>query len=566
MIPPSATGDLEVTLRSATLVPSGDVRELGIVVDRVVFSGSAGLHAPAWPVALIWSGVLVCLWVAIRRIGYGARHASLMLAVLIGLLGLALIYDPIRTAFGAWPFLLTSGLGIALVVALLAPARFLFGAGVLMVLAGLVAAELIGRVGSGLALVGLALLLAGALRPALARWFSGVAEPFAPQMWQALVLLALVIFCLRYGGKIYPDSMPGDIGFHVNRMGDTLRGTVLLLSKNRGVFFPYPPALYLLLAPLTLITPDRALLLRSVAAVLDACSPMLVALIALRGGMVRDWRWAVGAGGLYGLGGSGFMPTWWNFSTHIFAQFGHLLLITLVVLHYQPIRQRQMRAGQALMLLIVAQALVYLGHFGFWINMSILSAIGLLVLMAIRWRQQDRHDLFLLVAASVVAQALTVLLFYSGYTQLFVEQAQRTASGGLNELAGRGAVDPQILWAGLIAGLYAHIGLFPIPLALVGLLCWRGQPIVRLLLAGTFLIGVGFAVLPFLTGSTLSTRWMMFAIWGLACGSAAAAEWLWRRGRAGRLVVVVVGGYVLWLSLLMWVGALAWRIRPPEPF
>jgi hypothetical protein len=57
----------------------------------------------------------------------------------------------------------------------------------------------------------------------------------------------------------------------------------------------------------------------------------------------------------------------------------------------------------------------------------------------------------------------------------------------------------------------------------------------------------------------------MFSIWAIACASAAAAEHLWR-SRSGKIVVVLIGGYVFWLSAAMWVGALAWRVRPPEPF
>jgi hypothetical protein len=79
-------------------------------------------------------------------------------------------------------------------------------------------------------------------------------------------------------------------------------------------------------------------------------------------------------------------------------------------------------------------------------------------------------------------------------------------------------------------------------------------------------IGTIFAVLPFLSGSTLSTRWLMFALWAVAFGAALTAHTLWRMGRAGRLLVYAMGGYVAWNTLAMWLMALAWRVRPPEPF
>ena len=43
---------------------------------------------------------------------------------------------------------------------------------------------------------------------------------------------------------------------------------------------------------------------------------------------------------------------------------------------------------------------------------------------------------------------------------------------------------------------------------------------VALLAGGTFVIALFFAMLPFLSGSTLSTRWLMFSAWAFAVGAA----------------------------------------------
>lgn len=85
-------------------------------------------------------------------------------------------------------------------------------------------------------------------------------------------------------------------------------------------------------------------------------------------------------------------------------------------------------------------------------------------------------------------------------------------------------------------------------------------------MAGTFAIGALFAALPFLSGSTLATRWLMFSLWAVAVGAALSLDLFWRSGRAGRLLTLAIGGYVLWLTASMWLAALAWRVRPPEPF
>ncbi len=85
-------------------------------------------------------------------------------------------------------------------------------------------------------------------------------------------------------------------------------------------------------------------------------------------------------------------------------------------------------------------------------------------------------------------------------------------------------------------------------------------------MVGTFAIGGLFAALPFLSGSTLSTRWLMFSAWAIAVGAAPSARLLWRHGRAGRLLTIAMGGYIVWITASMWLMALAWRVRPPEPF
>jgi hypothetical protein len=83
---------------------------------------------------------------------------------------------------------------------------------------------------------------------------------------------------------------------------------------------------------------------------------------------------------------------------------------------------------------------------------------------------------------------------------------------------------------------------------------------------GTFVIAVLFGSLPFISGSTLSTRWLMFSAWAIAVGAALAIDLFWHAGRAGRWVVLLMSSYILWITASQWLGALAWRIRPPEPF
>ena len=590
--PPNAAGNQAIELRSATILPTGDARAIGTPVDALSIASGGGPLLPALPSTLSWIGAALLAWLALRRAGFAAPTTQLILAPGLLLAGVAALLDPLRFAFGGGPALVALAFGWLLVLLLDAAAPALLTAGLALaaIIGGLRLAGV--ELDDHVVLVAPLLLLGAGLRAPVAalRWRLGV--QIAPAAWRWLVLIALLVFAMRYGGKIYPESMPGDIGFHSNRLGDVERGMVLLLSLNRGVYFPYPPALYLLLAPFSLLGAARPVILQLGGALLDAFSPFLVYAIAARAlcsssrrrPSARGPRFAVLAAGIYSFSAAGFMTTWWNFSTHIFTQFAHLLLIAALVLLWHPISEdRGWRMEESdppssilhppssiLVVLVVLQSLVYLGHFGFWINMSLLGAIGLAALLVAAWRGRANWALFrTLLIAFVAAEAFAALFFYSGYAELFLAQIRAMASGGLTGLAGRAPVDRAILWRTLWdSGFRVHFGFFPLPLALCGLvLFWRRRiAVLWTLMAGTFVIALLFAALPFVSGSTLSTRWLMFSAWAIAVCAAASAELLWRSGRAGRIIVVAAGGYVVWVTASMWLAALAWRVRPPEPF
>jgi hypothetical protein len=627
--PPDASGDHLVELRSATFVPAGDQRSIGSPVDAVYVASLAGPALPAWRSTLGWLTAALLAWLALRRAGFGAQRVLVLLLPGVLLAALAALLDPPRFAFGAAPALIALSIGYLIVLLLDADANGLLLAGAALVVATAAAWVIIGAGDAGddlagaiplnvLASTAVAFVLAGWLRPPVAALYRRLAPPIAPRAWRWLLLFAWLVFALRFGGKIYPASMPGDIGFHANRYDELVRGGVLQLSLNRGVSFPYPPALYLLLAPFSLPGLSQRVLLRLSGALLDALSPLLVYTIATRlygqaqesGGQAGGLDAPLVAAALYSFSAAGFMTTWWNFSTHIFTQFAHLLLITALVLLWPTTTEdrgsrMEDRGWQLahprssiLAVLVVLQSLVYLGHFGFWINMSLLGTIGLAALLVAALRGRAPWAAFrLALAAFATAELLAALLFYSDFAGLFLAQIQTMAAGGLTGLAGREAVDRVVLWRTLWdAGFGVHFGFFPLPLALIGLLLLARPPTTNhrpptkrarntqhatrntqhairntqyatiVLMVGTFVIGGFFAVLPFVSGSTLSTRWLMFSAWAIAVGAAPSARLLWRYGRAGRLLTLVMGSYVVWITASMWLMALAWRVRPPEPF
>jgi hypothetical protein len=578
-LPPAPGGAYLLELRSATFVPSGDERSIGAGLSAFGATAPAGPALPPWRNTLIWLAAAALGWLALCRAGFEPSASLATLLPLAALAALAALLDPPRFAFGAEPALAALGLGWLLAI------------------------------------------LLGRARPAVVELLGRLGIALPSGHWRWLTLMAVAVLATRYGGKIYPDSMPGDIGFHANRFVDVAYGTVLIVSRNRGVDFPYPPALYLLLMPLSLAGVDRRVALQLGGALLDALSPFLVYVI---GAALVGRAWGRGgalsvplvAAAIYSFSAAGLMTTWWNFSTHIFTQFTHLLLIAALVLlaplllsNRRPTTDDRrpttddrrpmsvIRPSAVVAVLVLLQCLVYLGHFGFWMNMSLLGAFGLAALLVARRRSADTRwgrAFWPLLAAFVVAEGLAALLFYTGYTGMLLAQAQAAATGGLTGLAGRPPQDRAVLWQILWDfGLRTHFGFFPLPLALCGgLLAALGWPraevddpipsgdsraaappvssarrgVVLALMAGTLLIALFFAALPFLSGSTLSSRWLMFSAWAVAVGAALGAAWLWRRGAAGRLVAAAAGCYVVWITASMWLAALAWRVRPPEPF
>jgi hypothetical protein len=554
-------GRLELTIRTHTFVPPDpdDPRALGTPLDRVMVTTPGRLWptAPDWGALLLWLGALVVGWATVQRSLHALPRpdwwALVLLAPLVPLIIIAAVLDPPRWAFGAQPALLAAALAY-----------------------------------------GLALLL----RPALTALAARLDIPLTPRTLGWLLLIIVLAFGLRYGGRLYPRSMHGDIGFHTNRFNEVTQGHVFLLSRNRGVDFPYPPGPYVVLAPLTLTGADPPLLLQLGAALVEALSAALVfAIVARTGKACDDWRrrtlpaamrrarpppylgTALLAAAIYVFTAAGFMTTWWSFDTHIYTQFATLLLLCALVLFGLSVYSS---AGvppprpwlyRWVVVLGVLVALVCLGHFGFFINTALLGGLALLLLTLLAWRGAAWAGTlaWALLLAGGVSIIAALALFYSYYIPLFVQQAQAAATGGLTGLADRAPVERSYLWRVLWdAGFIKHFGFFPLLLAPLGLglLARWGKP-ARLtvgLMLGSLLVSSVFAILPFITLSTQSTRWLMFSAWVVAVGGAVAAQWIWRQGRAGRLATLAMGGFVLWNTIYFWLAPMLWRVRPPEPF
>ncbi len=513
----SAAGLLYLT--APTFTPPNDPRVLGVPIATLqleTLPGPIQLPTPRllWPLAL-----LALSWITLRLSGASLRATALAGVLLLILLLAALWSDALRFALAGPPLLIGAAWGV----------------------------------GIGLA-----------TRLALPRLLARLELAPAPGFVNGSAWLAGLSMTLRYGGRLYPESMVGDLGFHVNRLQEVTQGLIHLTSRHRGIDFPYPSAVYVLLAPLRLLPLAPTTLVEWSAALCGVLGLLAVALLTLHS--LRCERTAILAAATYALLAPPFMALWWSFLAHIFAQELVAVLIAVLVVGWWRLGQPWSMALTYAML-----TLIFLGHFGLWINVSLLLA-GLLALGWWRGRNTNaRAPLRGLALAFGAAQATALLLFYSAYDELIRDKIAQFLAGGMSAVqGGRPAIGRQALLASLWHdGLVAHYALIGMPLAVLGGV-WltqrrRGHALVWVFWGTLAVAGLQSAI-PFITASTITTRWLSFCAWAVAIGVAIVLEQLWRRGWRGQTLAILLLGWIGSTTLWMWLGALGYRIRPPEPF
>jgi hypothetical protein len=519
--PPSALdGALRVGLHSTPWQQPGDRRELGVAFGQALRVDSVrdGFALPGAMTLLAWPLALALVWLALRIMGFTPRLALALLLPLAITIPLLQLLDAPRLGFGA-PWALQAG-----------------------------------------ALALLCAALSTWLAPHLLRWL-GTSAP--PHILRWLLLLVMISFVLKYAARLYPASMGGDIQLHVNRYTAALSGELFVVAKHRGLPFPFPPGLYLMLAPFTLLGAPIRLVFQLATGVFEASTVLL--LYALVARTTASARVGLLAGATYALTAAGYMTSWFAFETQVGAQWFEVALVLLVVLRWPRLAD-----GPGLLMLLIILAGVFLGHIGLFINVSLL---GLLLAPILWWRARDaaeRRAAGAIALAGVLVGAFVALFYYTSFMDVVLGQLSGVAEGGLNGATGRAAIPREtslrVLWEG---GLITHYGFFPVLLLVPGaLLIGRGRlgRVVAPLFWLTLLISASQGLLPFITLSSITTRWLMFAGWAVAVAGAIGLAMLWRRGRSARVVALAMAAYVCWLTIGVWMNAMALRLPPIEPF
>jgi hypothetical protein len=526
----SFVGDwLYFDLKPPTWTPADDPRTLGVPVDHISLRSLADAQPRTlfydgfWSPLFIWPTVVVlAAWTPLLRAGATFRQLMALSAMLVALLLAAYVVDRPRSALAAQPFV-----------------------------TGLIWSS----------------ILTLPLRWALGKLNTKLSIGASASLLDFLVLLFWASFTLRYVGRLYPLSMPGDLGFHNNRIHDVLRGLIPIVSRHRGIDFPYPPALYLMLLPFRLLPIETPQLVEFTNALFGPLGIFPIAYLALRA--TGDERTARFTGLVYALLAPAMMSLWWSFQPHIFAQELAVWLLAGIAWGWQGLRTRR-----GVVLMTAGFALLFASHFGFYLNFSLLVG-ALLVFFVLThrraWVRDQRASFLGLFGAFALAQMFVLVLFYSNYTALIMDKLLAFAQGGMGAVqGGRQEATQADLWRTLWRdGLQYHYATIGVPLALLGgYWLWgrRTHSMVPLLWGATLAVAVVQGAVPFITSSTITTRWLSFAAWLVALGVGVVLNALWQRGRAGRWLAVAAIFWIGWATLMLWTGAMGYRIRPPEPF
>ena len=387
---------------------------------------------------------------------------------------------------------------------------------------------------------------------------------------RGIVLLIVLAFALRLGGMLHPHTIFSDIGLNSNNIEAFTVGNVYftegLPSEAGGGQAPYPPGQVIVLAPGQFLVPandeGRKLLVKIGNALLDSLVVGLLWLVLRRAGAGQ--RAALFGAALY----LAPTPLLNSFSIGEFANiFGQGLTMPLLALlaiggpgDVQTLRRGvsagggEQRAGEHIgsplrhgrwMFAVALLGMALLGHLGVAISLAaMLASLAVLSLLVPR----ARGAFVPLIVVGIIAVAFVALFYYSAFAQLLFERFAGTAEGMTSapqalslaeKMARQGrllVISPLLLGLGTTGALLARRTL---------------QGMWLQLLLGAWWLGtlLSFGLLLF---ANQAVRWQHFLYPALCLGGGLALAALWRRGRAGRLVVITTLLFIVGQSVAWW--------------
>ena len=522
--PPLADENLILAIESQTFDPPGDDdnRQLGVVLDAVSLNPLRDHAAEPYI--------------------YPPTYALTALALLAGLAGL-LGYLGIPV-FGVAATILALLIGLV-VGQLRAPdITVVYSSSLLLILATTVIATVL-------------------LRPFVRKLYAlgGVILSAREERW----LLGIFAFgaLAHLAGVFYPGFFAHDLVFQTHRVEDILRGNFLMSTISTEWGYqrnPYPPALYMLMAPFAALTDalygDTALPLRLFPPIIDATSPFLIFYL-LRRCRLPDPAPLLAAF-CYTLVPATYQLLWWAFYSNIFGQWATLAVVTLTIAHYADLARPKVFA-----LLVTLLGLALLSHPGTFV--LTVALIPILALALALNHRDDRRGAVALLAALAVAGVIVFALYYVHFTGTVINAVQNLLNGSRGSA---GAASDRGWEPAYIANR-----LFTLPFALyfvatcivgVRLLFAQGRErALGWLVAAIVVTASLFAAVHVVTG--LWVRYFVFLSPALAIGLGVGLAWLAARGRWARGLVWLTLAYCTASSLLFWFSVTVTGSRSPYP-
>ena len=346
--------------------------------------------------------------------------------------------------------------------------------------------------------------------------------------WQAAVAIAAVMLVAQGWILLHPSMIAGDSGFHLHRFTDVREGRYFFTSGGPGGQFPYPIALYVAALPWSGSVSDHAWLLRAMA--LGANAAAGIAIFWMTRGWLGSSR-ALWAEVFFFAVPAGFHAL---ASAYLTNSFGHSIGVSAIaVAATWPFeRRRWLGAGVLTLLLTIG----FLSHTG----SAVLLAGTVAILLLIRtWTRAGASDRLPVAAALVAAALLSVLVYYSHFTETYraalaprTRAATATAVPVMRVEAHQTEFVPgwpalRIRLAEVPRYTKRYLGWWIPALAVVGALTWRRLPTARAsrVLAGWLATCALFFVVGHLTKYDFRYYlWVSPAIGIIAAMSAPAAR------------------------------------------
>lgn len=366
----------------------------------------------------------------------------------------------------------------------------------------------------------------------------------------------VLAFALRFAGLTYPQFLTSDLLLNVHNVQALLGGEWIMSEPlPDGTPAPYPPALYVLVAPFTWVfgSGDEAisLALKWVCSLLDSLTCLALAWCGYRlwGGASGAW-----AALLYAVSVAPFDLFSAGNYTNLFAQ-STLNLSMLGGLVYLSVREEGSRRHAWVRAPVAACFfLTLLGHYGMMIGALAIAGLFLLWMVAglwLGWGSDRGWRLIRLISFSV---AVSFVTYYRNVLDLIANHF----GGLLGRLTGanatEGAATPQAFSLDKLARKVAYLVgpaqvLAAATAAVVGLKLNR----VASGWLGTWLVvGVVFALLDQALGDAIRWYYMVAAAVSLLAGRTLGL--LAKRGRIGRWLAALLVAALLWQLLNTWVG------------